>query len=143
MEWLLIKRGENEAHAPGAMGGVGGKVEISGADKPDIIEATARREVREEVGVDLDGVAFAYGESAYFVTDDGDPVVNVVLSARIPDGAEPYSASPEEVGAIMWLTVDEAIADPGCPPWTRRSLRRAAAMTQLGCDDFGPDGGAA
>lgn len=56
--WLLIERGAEESHAPGALGGVGGKVEPPGADRPGVIEDTARREVLEEIGVDLDGVAF-------------------------------------------------------------------------------------
>lgn len=127
--WLLIKRGDSESHAPGVLAGVGGKVEAPVGDADDIIEATARREVREEVGVDLAGVTFVYAESAFFVTDDGDPVVNVTLTAPMPADAMPFPAAADEVAGIAWLTLGEALADPSCPPWTRRSLERAAALS--------------
>lgn len=123
--WLLIKRSDQEAHAPGLLSGVGGKVEAD-CDGDGVLEETARREVEEEVGVDLAGVELTYVESAAFVTDDGDPVVNVVFSGAIPTHVEAVAASSHEVAGLMWLTVGEAEADPNCKPWTRRSLRRAA-----------------
>ena len=46
--WLLIRRGEQEAHAPGVLSGVGGKVEADGI-RAAVLEETARREVAEEV----------------------------------------------------------------------------------------------
>jgi 8-oxo-dGTP diphosphatase len=126
--WLLIRRGEREAHAPGTLSGVGGKVEVGSAGH-HIFEQTARREVAEEIGVDLTGVDLRYAESAYFVTDDGDPVINVVFSAPLPAGAQPVAASVEEVAGVAWLTVADAEADPSCPPWTLRGLRSAASTS--------------
>jgi 8-oxo-dGTP diphosphatase len=76
--------------------------------------------------VDLTGIPLTYVESGSFVTDDGDPVVNVVFSGALPADANPVVASSEEVAEIVWLTVAEATADPNCPPWTLRSLQRAA-----------------
>jgi len=56
--WLLLQRGTQETHAPGVLAGVGGKVEIDGAGAgADVLEETARREVTEEIGVDLTEVA--------------------------------------------------------------------------------------
>ncbi|GGS85871.1 hypothetical protein GCM10010156_50610 [Planobispora rosea] len=126
--WLLIERGEREEHAPGLLSGVGGKVEAPGAGT-GVLEETARREVAEEIGVDLAGSGLTYVESSFFVTDDGDPVVNVVFRGPMPPGAQPVAASPEEVAGFVWLTVAEAEADPGCPPWILGSLRRAASGT--------------
>ncbi|MBB2743788.1 UNVERIFIED_ORG: 8-oxo-dGTP diphosphatase [Microbispora rosea subsp. rosea] len=124
--WLLIRRGRREAHAPGTLAGVGGKVEVDGAGL-DVLEETARREVAEEIGVDITGAGLSYVESGFFVTDDGDPVVNVVFRATMPPHAQPVAASPEEVEEFLWLTTAEAEGDPDCPPWTSRSLRRATA----------------
>ncbi|MFI6512284.1 NUDIX hydrolase [Streptosporangium sp. NPDC050855] len=123
--WLLIRRGAREAHAPGVLAGVGGKVEIEGAGV-DVLEETARREVMEEIGVDVTGVGLTYVESTFFVTDDGDPVINVTFSGRMPDRARPVPAAPLEVAETVWLTLAEAEADPACPPWTLRMLRRMA-----------------
>ncbi|GGO13260.1 NUDIX hydrolase [Microbispora bryophytorum] len=125
--WLLIRRGRRQAHAPGMLAGVGGKVEPDGAGL-DVLEETARREVAEEIGVDITGTALSYVESGFFVTDDGDPVVNVVFRATMPPHAQPVAASAEEVEGFLWLTAAEAQGDPDCPPWISRSLRRAAAQ---------------
>ena len=124
--WLLIRRGNTETHAPGTLAGVGGKVE-PGPAGPGVLERTARREVAEEVGVDMDGVALTYAESAAFTTDDGDPVVNIVFAADLPPGARPVAASPDEVGEVVWMTPAEAQADPHCPPWTVRGLSSASS----------------
>lgn len=64
--WLLIKRSDQEAHAPGILAGPGGKVEVGGPEPiVDILEQTAVRDALEEVGVDLTGVALSYVESVY------------------------------------------------------------------------------
>ncbi len=126
--WLLIRRAEQEAHARGTLCGVGGKVgapAITNGLSTRVLEATGRREVAEEIGVDLAGVPLTYVDSASFVTDDGDPVINVVFSGPMPATAEPFAASPDEVAGITWLTLAEAEADPHCPPWTLRSLTQA------------------
>ncbi len=78
--------------------------------------------------MDLTGVELAYVSNSYFVTDNGDPVVNVVLAGAMPAGAEPRVAAPDEVAGIVWLALAEAESDPDCPPWTVRSLRRAAML---------------
>ena len=127
--WLLIKRGAEEKHAPGSLAGVGGKAEVTDpADVPNILEATARREVAEEIGVDISGVTLTYVESGYFTSDDGDPVINITFAGPLPADARPFAASPEEVAGIVWLTAAEAEADPACPPWTLRALRRAEPL---------------
>src|SRR6185295_18508979 len=94
--WLLIRRGAREDHAPGLLGGVGGKAD-PGDVGPGVLEQIARREVAEEVAVDLTGVELAYVSSASFVTDDGDAVINVVFTGAMPAGIQPVAASADEV----------------------------------------------
>jgi len=125
--WLLIRRGDPEAHATGTLAGVGGKVEAPGLG-PEALEATARREVREEIGVTLDGTPLLYADSSFSVADDGDEVINVVFVAPLPDHARPFPAAPDEVAEILWLTTEEATANPSCPPWIKRSLERADSV---------------
>ncbi|WP_144124981.1 NUDIX hydrolase [Catellatospora sichuanensis] len=125
--WLLIRRSEQEAHAAGLLSGVGGKAEPGTGEMTDILEETARREVAEEIAVDLTGVPLTYVESSLFTADDGDLVVNVVFAADLPADARPVVAAPDEVAAIQLMTVEEAEDDPKCPYWISRSLRRAAA----------------
>ncbi|MFF3015473.1 NUDIX hydrolase [Streptomyces sp. NPDC057939] len=125
-EWLLIVRGLKEEHAAGTLSLVGGTVD---ADTPggDVITDTARREVLEEIGVDLDAVELSYAESAFFVTDTGSPVINVVLAGELPEQARPVIASPEEVADIRWVTLPALELDAACPPWTLRSVQQATA----------------
>ncbi|MEU0479165.1 NUDIX domain-containing protein [Streptosporangium sp. NPDC006013] len=104
----------------------GGKVEIDGAGA-DVLEETARREVAEEIGVDVAEVVLTYVESGFFMTDDGDPVINVVFRGELPAHAQPIAASAQEVAGLIWLTVAEAEANANCPSWVLRSLRRAAS----------------
>jgi 8-oxo-dGTP pyrophosphatase MutT (NUDIX family) len=120
--YLIILRGPGESHAPGGMAFPGGKVEgAGGAD--DVLEETLRREIREEVGIEVEE-EMAYLQSSAFVTDGGEPVVDVVFLCR-HRGGTPRADDPDEVSAIEWMTAAELLADPRIPPWTQRSVRRA------------------
>jgi ADP-ribose pyrophosphatase YjhB (NUDIX family) len=120
--YLLIVRGANESHAPGMLALPGGKVEPDGADVA-ILEATLRRELREEVGVEA-GDDLIYVDSTAFVADDGQPVINVVFLCRYRAGdARPVAS--EEVARVVWVTAAEVLADSRTPPWLRRSIELA------------------
>lgn len=125
--WLLIVRGAEERHAPGTLGLVGGKVDTA-TPGSDILEATARREVAEEIGVDLSGVDLHYVESTLFTNDSGDPVLNVVFAGHLPADARPVIASPAEVAALVWCHEADLEAGQSCPSWTRQSIHRSADL---------------
>ncbi|CAA9580469.1 MAG: hypothetical protein AVDCRST_MAG49-4707 [uncultured Thermomicrobiales bacterium] len=120
--YLMTVRGDGEPHAAGTLSVPGGKVE-GGADGDDVLEATLRREVAEEVGLTV-GDELVYLESKAFVADDGTPVVDVVFLCRLL-ADDPVRAAPDEVGAFRWMTAAEVAADPAAPPWTRRSIALA------------------
>ena len=122
--WLLGVRAAGVAYAPGRLGLVGGHVE---ADAPTagVLEKTGRREVAEEVGLDLTGVPLTYLESEYFVTDGGERQVTVTFLAPVPPGQEPRVTDPAELTEVGWWTAEQAAADPRCPPWLPDLLRRA------------------
>ncbi len=122
--WLLGVRAPGVAYAPGRLGLVGGHVE---ADAPaaGVLEATGRREVAEEVDLDLGDVPLAYLESEYFVTDGGERQVTVTFVAAAPPGQQPRVADPAELTEVGWWTAEGAAADPRCPDWLPELLRRA------------------
>jgi 8-oxo-dGTP diphosphatase len=61
--WLVIRRSLKESHAAGMVSLVGGKVEHEG-NQSDILERTLRREIVEEVGIEVsDGRLFDNGTS--------------------------------------------------------------------------------
>lgn len=128
-EWLLIVRGAEETHAAGMLSLVGGTLESDGASS-DILEETARREVKEEVGVDLVG-APRYVESTFFTTASGTGVLNVVMLGEIGDQT-PINNAPDEVAGVEWRSLSEIAADESCPPWTLQSIQRAAALLTSG-----------
>lgn len=125
--YLMMVRGAAEEIAPGALAPPGGKVEATGGEQ-DIIEATLRREVREEVGVEVADPV--YVESHAFEGHfDGRPsiVVDLVFLCRYASG-EPRAQDPEEVVGIEWLTPDALRSDPRALPFTLASLERVEAV---------------
>lgn len=112
--------------AAGQLGLVGGHVEAVSPEQ-DVLEVTARREAREEVGLDLDGVALTYLGSELFTTDAGVGQVTVAFLAAAPADQEPVVADPVELTAVGWWTPDEAADDDRCPAWLPALLRRAEA----------------
>jgi 8-oxo-dGTP diphosphatase len=121
--WLIMERSEDLPNAAGLIAWVGGKVE--GGAMPDALEQTARREVREEVGLEL-GPELHYVQSSLFVADDGTAVVDVVFLARYV-GGEPRPQAGE-VEAVHWLTAEEMLARPDVPAWHAASLRQALEL---------------
>jgi 8-oxo-dGTP diphosphatase len=127
--YLLIVRGDGEDFGAGWLTFPGGKLDWVGP-RPDALEETARRELIEEVGIDL-VPPVVYVESHTFEAN-GIPVLDVVVLARAAEG-EPSIQDPAEVAGIEWRTEDELMHDPRVQPWTHESLRRAVERRrQLG-----------
>ena len=123
--WLLGLRAAGVAYAPGALGLIGGHVESADAEA-SVLEATARREVLEECGIDLTGVALRYLESELFTTERGEPQVTVTFVAEAPPGVEPTATAPDELTSVGWWTITEVQDDPRSPAWLPALLTRAA-----------------
>ena len=113
-EYLFIVRGEEEEHAPGTLGFPGGTLEAEPGES-GVLAATAVREVREEVGVEIENVEAV--TSTTFELDTGRPCLNVVVVARYA-GGEAHVADPDEVGDVAWRTPESVLADEATPPWT-------------------------
>ena len=123
--WLLSVRSPDAAYAPGRLGLIGGHVEVD-APTHDVLEATARRELAEETGVDLAGIPLTYLESEFFVTDRGERQITVTFVAPAPAGAAAAAvAAPAELSEVTWWTREQVAADPRCPPWLPDLLDRA------------------
>ena len=120
-KWLIIKRSELEEHAPGRLGLVGGKVEGLTVSA-NMLEETLRREVREEVGIEVTDLQ--YLESKLFVADCGQPVVDVVFLCK-HQGGEASCISEDEVAAVYWLTQQEVEANAAAPCYLKQTLTLA------------------
>ena len=123
--WLLVVRAPKVAYAPNMIGMIGGHVDVA-RPQADVLEATARREVAEEVGLDLSELRLRYLESEFFLTDAGERQITVTFTAQAPAEIEPYVNAPEELVEVGWWTLDDLEADPRCPSWLPALIRRAA-----------------
>jgi len=122
--WLVAKRSEEEEHAPGTLSLVGGKVEVTG-DSPAVLEKTLVREVMEEVGIEVRD-EMVYLESKAFVTDKGEPVVDVVFLCEHKCGqARPVDP---EVEAVHWMTAEEVMEEEKAPGYLKDTIRLAEAI---------------
>ncbi len=121
---LLVVRAPGVGYAPNMIGMIGGHVDVTDPEG-DALEATARREVAEEVGLDLSGVPLTYLESEFFITDGGERQITVTFSAPAPSGEEPRVNAPDELAEVGWWTLNDLEADRRCPPWLPALIRRA------------------
>jgi 8-oxo-dGTP diphosphatase len=126
-KWLMILRSMKEEHAGGTLSLVGGKVDQEG-NQTEILEKTVKREILEEVGVEVKD-ELHYVCSTSFVTDDDCHVVNIVFLCEYHSG-EAFAKSPDEVDGVFWLTLDDALSHPNSPPWVKDSLTRAAQVRE-------------
>jgi 8-oxo-dGTP diphosphatase len=125
--FLLVERSADEDHAAGELGFPGGTTDPTD-EGPDVLEATVRRELREEVAVEVANT-MAYVQSNAFESDTGDRVVNVVFLCQHDDG-EGRVAS-EEVGAVHWLTAEEVANHPEVPAYTRQQVELAEGQRRM------------
>lgn len=121
-KWLMIERSKKESHAGGMISLVGGKVDLEG-DSIDILERTIKREIFEEVGIEINDTLH-YVHSTSFVTDKGVNVVDIVFLCEYATG-EAYSKSPDEVEQVFWMTYQEIMNHPDIVKWPKESIKRA------------------
>jgi 8-oxo-dGTP diphosphatase len=122
--WLLVVRAPGVAYAPNMIGMIGGHVDVT-RPLAGVLEATARREVAEEVGLDLSEARLRYLESEFFMTDGGERQITVTFTAQAPPGVDAYVNAPDELVEVGWWTLDDLEVDPRCPPWLPALIRRA------------------
>ncbi|MDN4606611.1 NUDIX domain-containing protein [Sporosarcina highlanderae] len=120
--YLICKRSEKEDHAPSGLALIGGKVELEGASS-DILERTIAREVEEEVGIVIEGRP-RYVHSTSFVTDQWEPVVNVIFLCEEFSG-EPYPVSADEMAALYWMKPEEVYEHPDAAEYLKNYIRMA------------------
>lgn len=120
-KFLIIKRPKG-VHAEGLLAFPGGKVEIYD-NAEDICKNAIKREVLEEVGLDLiDDIN--YITTSYFQDDKGHSLIDIIYYCKLNKTLPNIKASPREVPEYYWLTYDEIINSPNCPEWMLRYMQK-------------------
>lgn len=125
-QWLVVKRSEKEKHKPGTLSLVGGKVESLGNKIDNILEKNLKREIKEEVGIKVhDNIK--YVESKSFITDDGEPAIDIVFLCKHKSG-QVYCKDKKEVTEAYWMTLGEILEKANVPQYVEKSLRIAEQL---------------
>jgi 8-oxo-dGTP diphosphatase len=117
--YLLAKRSSKDDQAAGHWAVPGGKVELGVDD--DIIEKSLRREVLEEVGVEIGNIQFISSKS--FIRSSGHNVIGLSFVAQYKSG-EPRPL--EDQDEIRWVTIQE-MTDLLEPYWASTIDKLSAA----------------
>ena len=72
-----------------------------------------------------------YVHSTSFVTDLGEPVVNVIFLCEQFSG-EPYAVSADEVASVHWMTPEEVYEHPEAPNYLKDYIRKAEEVRLKG-----------
>jgi 8-oxo-dGTP pyrophosphatase MutT (NUDIX family) len=120
-KFLFIKR-PHGVHAGGFLAFPGGKVEYKdGGENVDILEQAVKREVLEEVGLNLtDPIHFV--TSTYFVDSSQEHVLDTIFYCNIQNTIPEIVPSIQEVPQYYWLTTSEALSHIDTPIWLKHSL---------------------
>lgn len=116
-KFLIIKRPMG-THAEGLLSFPGGKFEnADGLNSPDALVQAAKREVFEEVGLEiLDPLHYV---TSSFFTDSktGENIVDTIFHCKLDKSKVELKISEREVVEYYWLTLDEVQSKENCPEW--------------------------
>lgn len=126
-KWLLIRRSKKEEHAGGLLSLVGGKVEVDETSS-DILEATLKREIFEEVGIEVSNLR--YVNSSFFVTDSGLNVVDIVFQCEHHSG-EAFAKCSDEVDDVFWMSTQEILHNLEIPIYLKENIKLASKLISV------------
>ena len=115
-KFLIAKRADWEKAFPGKWTLPGGKLEVLNyalrqKDTKDhwynVFEDLLKREVLEEVGLEIKGGNFGYVASMVYIRSDGIPCLIVNLSVEIPDDGQKVNLC-NALTDFAWVDIEEA-----------------------------------
>ncbi|MBI5274814.1 MAG: NUDIX domain-containing protein [Chlamydiales bacterium] len=120
--FLFIKRPPG-GHAGGCLSFPGGKVEYAdGANETNILIQAVKREIIEEVGLELiDPIHFV--TSSFFVGSDNKNYLDIIFYCKMQQPNVHVTPDIREIPSHYWLTIDQIMAHHDCPPWLNRYMR--------------------
>ena len=117
IEVYLSRRPEHFRYYPGAFVFPGGRAELEDSD----LRATARREVHEEIAIDIDAERLVPLRNIHTSAHAG-PVYHMLTFAYVVDGVFETRLNSEEVEEERWITAREALATLDLPYQIRAAV---------------------
>ena len=121
-EVLLIGRGPDESHAPDVLDLPGGKLEMTELGSASI-ENCARRELKEETGIEYSG-HLSYVTSALFVASDEVAVANLVMKGALARDVAVALNPGEDETECFWFPLSKLDSEAKIPLWTKNYIRQ-------------------
>ena len=116
-KYLLSRRSVNDPQASGRWSTPGGKVDLETGD--NIIEDTIKREIKEEVGIEIEDNIYYLGSDG-FVRVSNHHVVALTFLAEWKSGEAQALEGQEEVA---WYTLEELKQMDYLPNYLKRRLQ--------------------
>ena len=123
IEVYLSRRPAHFRYYPGAFVFPGGRVDRTDTD----IRATARREVFEEIGIEIDTERLVPLRNIHTSAHAG-PVYHMLTYAYLVEGEFRTSLNEEEVEEEMWINAHEAIARLDLPYQIKAAVNTIAGF---------------
>ena len=119
--FLIIKRPPGKL-GEGLLAFPGGTVETKdGDEQSDILRTAVKREVLEEVGIDLKDPV-EYLTSSYFIDGKERPVVHTLFYCKLVTTSPHVTPLLSEVPEHYWMTQQEVNQASNAPEWIKKYL---------------------
>ena len=119
--FLIIKRPAGKL-GEGLLAFPGGTVEVKdGEQQSDILRTAVKREVLEEVGINLVDPIY-YITSSYFIDGKDRPVVHTIFYCKLFLTSPKVIPLLDEVPEHYWMTEKEVSQAPNAPEWIKKYL---------------------
>lgn len=120
--FLFIKR-PTTSQAGGLFCFPGGKVDNEDGDhNSDVLLHAVKREIKEEVGMDLLDPISLVSTVMFEQIKDGKKVIGVTFHCNLKTTNPTVIPSPREVPEYKWMTFEEALNNEQCADFAKRSL---------------------
>lgn len=129
-KFLLVKRSEDDDIFPGFWQNMGGKIEIG-----ETVEKAVVREVKEEVGLNVEGIQPNFVHSYSWKKDESAPTrLGLIYLIELPDEANKHQVNLcSELSDCGWFSIDEVeklkTIGPDSPTGTIGQLKKAKVLT--------------
>ena len=122
VKYLIIKR-PLDKNAGGCFSFPGGGCELSdGKNDANVLVETAKREVFEEIGVELENTLHYVYSNMFYDDSNSSNVIHTVFYCKLNKPLSELNVCSREVPEYYWLTSSEIVSNKKTPSWIRNYI---------------------